>query len=36
MEVTQAKENLHKAIELMRGCGADGWVTKCEDELAGL
>jgi class 3 adenylate cyclase/tetratricopeptide (TPR) repeat protein len=32
----QAKENLHKAIELMRGCGADGWVEKYEGELAGL
>jgi hypothetical protein len=32
----QAKEKLTKAIELMRGCGADGWVTKNEEELAGL
>ena len=31
---SQSKENLHKAIELMRGCGADGWVSKYEKELA--
>lgn len=29
----QAKENLQKAIELMRGSGADGWVEKYEKEL---
>jgi class 3 adenylate cyclase/tetratricopeptide (TPR) repeat protein len=32
----QAKESLHKAIELMRGCGADGWVEKYEKELASI
>jgi class 3 adenylate cyclase/tetratricopeptide (TPR) repeat protein len=32
----QAKENLNKAIELMRGCGAVGWVKKYEEELAGM
>jgi len=32
----QAKENLHKAIDLMRGCGAVGWVKKYGEELAGL
>ena len=32
----QAKEMLGKAIELMRGCNADGWVKKYEEELAGL
>ncbi len=32
----QAKEKLNKAIELMRGIGADGWVKKYEEELAGL
>jgi len=32
----QAKENLHKAIDLMRSIGADGWVKKYEEELAGL
>jgi hypothetical protein len=30
----QAKGNLHKAIEQMRGWGADGWVIKCAKELA--
>ncbi|MBM4332453.1 MAG: zinc-ribbon domain-containing protein [Deltaproteobacteria bacterium] len=33
---SQAKEKLHKAIELMRGCGADGWVEKYEKDLAML
>jgi tetratricopeptide (TPR) repeat protein len=32
----QAREKLKKAIELMRGCGADGWVKKYEEQLAGL
>jgi tetratricopeptide (TPR) repeat protein len=32
----QAKEKLGKAIELMRGCGADGWVKKYEEELAAI
>jgi tetratricopeptide (TPR) repeat protein len=30
----QAKENLHKAIELMREYHADDWVEKYEQELA--
>jgi class 3 adenylate cyclase len=30
----QAKEKLGKAIDLMRGCNADGWVRKYEEELA--
>jgi predicted ATPase/class 3 adenylate cyclase len=32
----QAKEKLTKAIELMRSIGADGWVTRYEERLAGL
>ena len=32
----QAKEKLGKAIELMRSIGADGWVKKYEEELAGF
>jgi hypothetical protein len=32
----QAKEKLGKAIDLMRSIGADGWVKKYEEELAGL
>jgi hypothetical protein len=31
---TQAKEKLGKAIELMRGCGADGWVKRYVEKLA--
>ena len=29
-----AKEKLSKAIEIFKECGADGWVTKYEEELA--
>ncbi len=31
-----SKENRQKAIDLMRSCGADGWVKKYEEEMAGL
>jgi tetratricopeptide (TPR) repeat protein len=30
----QAQENLGKAIEILRECGADGWVEKYEKQLA--
>jgi len=30
----KAQENLGKAIEMFKECGADGWVTKYEKELA--
>ena len=30
----RARENLGKAIEIFKECGADGWVTKAEKELA--
>ena len=30
----KARENLGKAIELFKECGADGWVEKYEKELA--
>lgn len=33
---TKTKENLGKAIEIMKECGADGWVEKYEKELAAL
>jgi len=33
---SQAKENLNKAIEIFKGCGADGWVEKYEKELTSL
>ena len=33
---SKAQENLGKAIEIFKECGADGWVTKHEKELATL
>jgi tetratricopeptide (TPR) repeat protein len=30
----KARENLGKAIEIFKECGADGWVEKYEKELA--
>jgi tetratricopeptide (TPR) repeat protein len=33
---SKAKENLNKAIEIFRECGADGWVEKYEKELTSL
>ncbi len=32
----KAKEKLGKAIEILKECGADGWVEKYEKELAAL
>jgi class 3 adenylate cyclase/tetratricopeptide (TPR) repeat protein len=32
----KARENLGKAIEILKECGADGWVQKYEKELAAL
>jgi tetratricopeptide (TPR) repeat protein len=32
----KARQNLGKAIETFKGCGADGWVEKYEKELAAL
>jgi len=32
----KAKENLRKAIELFKECGADGWVEKAKKELTSL
>ena len=32
----KAKEQLGKAIEIYKECGADGWVTKAEEEMASL
>jgi tetratricopeptide (TPR) repeat protein len=32
----KARENLGKAIEIFKECGADGWVEKAEKELAAL
>ena len=35
-DLSKAKENLNKAIEIFKECGADGWVEKYEKELAAL
>ncbi len=35
-EIPKAKENLVKSIEIFKDCGADGWVTKYEKDLANL
>ena len=32
----KAQENLGKAIEIFKECGADGWVEKYEKELVTL
>jgi len=32
----KAQENLGKAIEILKECGADGWVVKYEKELSSL
>jgi tetratricopeptide (TPR) repeat protein len=33
-ELSKATENWAKAIEIFQECGADGWVGKCEEEMA--
>jgi hypothetical protein len=33
---SKAKENLNKAIEIFKECGADGWVERYEKELVSL
>ena len=35
-EASKAKEKLTKAKEILKECGADGWVKKYEKELAAL
>lgn len=32
----KARENLGRAIEILKECGADGWVSKYKKELASL
>lgn len=32
----KAKENLSKAIDIFKECGADGWVTRTEEALAAI
>ena len=31
-----AKEKLNKAIEIYKECGADGWLKKAQEALAGI
>jgi len=33
---SKAKENLNEAIEILKECGADGWVEEYEEELTAL
>ena len=33
---SKAEENLNKAIEIFKECGADGWLEKAEEEMAAL
>ncbi len=33
---SKAKENLTKALDIYKQCGADGWVRKYEEGLASL
>jgi hypothetical protein len=35
-DLPKVKENLGKAIDIFKECGADGWVEKYEKELATL
>ncbi|MFX0202132.1 MAG: adenylate/guanylate cyclase domain-containing protein [Candidatus Hodarchaeota archaeon] len=35
-DLAKAKQNLDKAIEILKECGADGWVEKYEKKLAAL
>ncbi|MBW1888422.1 MAG: hypothetical protein JRI52_08755 [Deltaproteobacteria bacterium] len=33
---SKARENLNKAIEIFKECGADGWVERYEQEMAAI
>jgi hypothetical protein len=35
-DTVKARENLGKAIEILKECRADGWVEKAEKELGAL
>jgi tetratricopeptide (TPR) repeat protein len=35
-DYSKAKENFAKAIDILKECGADGWVDKYETELSVL
>jgi aromatic ring hydroxylase len=32
----KAKQNLNKAIDIFKECGADGWVMRTEEALAAI
>ena len=34
--IDEAQENLSKAIEIFKECGAEGWVEKYEKELVAM
>ena len=35
-DLSGARENLNKAIEIYRECGADGWLKKAQEDLAAI
>ncbi len=35
-DLPKVKENLRRAIEIFKECGADGWVSKYEKEMVGF
>jgi len=35
-DLSQAKENLNTAIEILKECGADGWVKRAQEALANI
>jgi len=35
-DLLKARDNLIKAVEIYKECGADGWVERYEEELAQL
>jgi tetratricopeptide (TPR) repeat protein len=35
-DLSKSRENLNKSIEILKECGADGWVERYEKELASL
>jgi hypothetical protein len=35
-DISKARDNLSKAIDILKECGADGWVEKYKGEMATL
>ncbi len=35
-DCSKARETLGRAIEILKECGEDGWVTKYEREMAAI